>query len=61
MSQTNMQTYQMLMIFVMLIGLAASRPNGSVDSQVCTNVYFKQRAYLPSLTMYSIVTELFSI
>lgn len=56
-----MQTYQMLMIFVMLIGLAASRPNGSVDSQVCTNVYFKQRAYLPSLTMYSIVTELFSI
>lgn len=34
MSQSNMQKIYQLLVFVMLIGLSVSRPNGSTDTQV---------------------------
>lgn len=34
MSQTNMQKAYQLLIFVMLIGLSVSRPNGAIENQV---------------------------
>lgn len=38
MSQTNMQKIYQLLIFVVLIGLSVSRPNGNADTQVSKQI-----------------------